>query len=121
MSGFDKISEEEIVDAGFLAGLITPGARLQLTPMPVKVDGLTTVAFCVRAEPVGMAGTKILHPVALVPHRKMLIQDLRNGTSAPLSRIRVLPLDVRAAKIQRAALEDPEKFFSFWASEAAAQ
>mgnify|MGYP001577041427 CR=1 FL=1 len=114
MKAYSMISEEEIADAAFLTGLLGPGARLQIRPLPVKVDGVNTIAFCIEAEPVGYEHTRILHPVAIVPHREMLIQDIRNGVSRPLSRVRVLPLDVRHAKLQRAAMENPEAFFGQW-------
>jgi hypothetical protein len=119
MKNFDQVSDEEISDAAFFAGLLTPGSRLALTPLPVKVDGLPTIAFCVRAEPIGYQGQKILHPIALIPHRSLLIQDIRNGNATPISRTRILPLDVRHAKLHRAALENPNVFFGVWADEAA--
>lgn len=118
MPGFDKISEEGIADAAFFAGLLTPSARLGLTPLPVRVYGIATIAFCIRAEPVGRAGTVILHPVAIVPHHNMIIQDLRHGLSEPLDRAAVTPLDIRQAKLMRAALSDPETFFGIWTKEA---
>ncbi len=115
MPGFDKISEDEMSDAAFFAGLLTANARLGLVPLPVKVDGLATIAFCVRANPPGHPDLRILHPIALVPHHKMLVQDIRNGVSAPLSRATVMPMDVRHAKIYRAAMGDPEGFFGeYW-------
>lgn len=114
MQAFETVAEEEIADAAFLAGLLTPTSRVVLMPLPVKVDGLATIAFCVKAEPAGHEGIRILHPVALIPHRGMIIQDLRNGVSPPLTRSRVLPLDARSAKIYRAALEDPNAFFGSW-------
>jgi hypothetical protein len=115
MDAFKLISEEEIADAAFLAGLLTPTSRVMLVPLPVKVDGLPTIAFCVRAEPVGHEGQKILHPVAIVPHSSLLIQDMRDGRNTPISRSRILPIDTRQAKLYRAALNDPSIFFGVWA------
>jgi hypothetical protein len=40
MSGFDQISSDGIADAAFFAGLLTPSARLGLTPLPVRVYGI---------------------------------------------------------------------------------
>ena len=121
MPGFDKIASEEVADAAFFTGLLTPSALLTLIPLPVKVDGLATLAFCIHAEPAGHAGTRILHPVAIIPHRLMLIQDIRENTSSPLTRGTVLPLNVRSAKIYRDALDNPDAFFGRWAETAAAQ
>lgn len=79
--------------------------------MPARVDGMETIIFCIKASPIGQSDLQILHPVLIVPHEGMIIQDRRNGASAPLSRVPIMPLDVRHARYHRAALSNPESFF----------
>lgn len=108
---YEQIPEEVIADAAFVAGLLTAQTRVGLVPMPVKMDGLETVAFCIKANPPGDPSRVILHPIFIIPHEGMLLQDRRNGASKPLSRVIVAPIDLRHARFYRAALNDPEAFF----------
>lgn len=111
MKLFGKVSDPEICDAAFFSGLLTPSARRGLIPLPVQVDGLPTIAFCIKAAPLVRPDVKILHPIAVIPHRKMLMQNLRAGDMHVISRTAVMPIDVRHAKLHRAAMEDPDAFF----------
>lgn len=107
---YEHLSDEVIADAAFVAGILTGQTRVGLVPIPVKVDGLDTVAFCIKANPPNQPDRVILHPVFIVPHEGMLIQDRRTGTSQPLARATVMPLDTRHAKIYQAALANPDAF-----------
>lgn len=107
---YEQLSEEVITDTAFVAGLLTAQTRTALIPIPVRIDGLETVAFCVKANPPDQPDRIILHPIFLIPHEGMIIQDRRNGASRPLSRVFVTPLDVRHARFYKAALRDPDTF-----------
>lgn len=109
---FDKISEAELIDAAFFVSLAPAHVTREFIPLPVSVDGLPTVAFCVRANPITEPSRTILHPVMIIPHRGLIIQDLRQGKSKlPISRVPVNPTTVRQGKLYRAAMEDPDAFF----------
>jgi hypothetical protein len=110
---FDRISEAELMDAAFFVGISPAYVTKEFIPLPVTVDGLATVAFCVRAHPVTDPDRTILHPVMIIPHRGLIVQDLRVGKSkSPISRVQVLPTTVRQGKLYRAAMEDPDAFFN---------
>ncbi len=113
---FDKISEAELIDAAFFVSVAPAYVTKELIPLPVTVDGLPTVAFCIRAHPVTDPTRTILHPVMIIPHRGLIIQDLRQGKSkSPISRVSVNPASVRQGKLYRAAMEDPDAFFGkYW-------
>jgi hypothetical protein len=109
---YTQISEEVIADAAFVAGLLSGSTRAGLIPIPVRIDGLETIAFCIKAAPASDPSRIILHPIFIIPHEGMLIQDRRSGASKPLSRVTVMPMDIRHSRYYQAALADPEAFFS---------
>ena len=109
---YTHLSEEVIADAAFVAGLLTAQTRVTLKAIPVMLDGIETIAFCIRANPPHDPARVILHPIFIVPHQDMILMDRRDGAAPkPLSRAIVTPLDVRHMRYYRAALNDPEAFF----------
>lgn len=115
MPGFRSIGDPELADAAWLIGLSPAEFKKNFVPLPVSVDGRKTVALCIKANPPGYRDRVILHPLAIIPHRKMFIQDIRGEVPREIQRVTVHPIDARHARTMVAALEDPEAFLSvYW-------
>jgi len=115
MPGFRSIGDPELADAAWLIGLSPAAFKKTFVPLPVSVDGRRTIALCIKANPPGQPQRTILHPLAIVPHRKMFIQDIRGEVPREIQRVEVHPIDARHARVMQGALDDPEAFLSvYW-------
>lgn len=111
LKDFELLPGSVLRDAAFLIGLIGPHVRRQLYPVPVEVHGFQTIALCIRAR--GKDGEMGLHPVAIVPHQRMAIFDIRDGTKRDAHRIgKVDPVDRDHARLMLEAISDPNEFFA---------
>lgn len=111
LKDFELLPGSVLRDAAFLVGLITPHTRQQLYAVPVKVDGYTTVALCIKAR--GKDDRIGLHPVAIVPHQRMSIHDIRDGAPDQAYRVgKVDPVDRDHARLMLEAMTEPNEFFA---------
>lgn len=111
MPGFSGISEDVIADAAFFIGLSPATVKKEFVPLPIEVDGLKTIALAIRAQHPSDPSKVILKPVVIIPHRKMLIRDLRSEPPRLITLADVAPLNVRHGRFIRSALANPETFF----------